>query len=356
MKILMVVNLPFMNDTFVNQREQMCYTFHIRDNTMIIREKILEESKSAQDENALIARICWHYFKEGQTQDVIARHLNITRKKVNRILGEARTSGFVQIILPQAVAVRIDLENALTAKFGLGRVIVVPTPIEGDDVRAMVGSAAGQYISENLPPSGTLGISWGGTIHTAAQNFLPRPEGGDRVVLLCGGLAESTRINPYDNAASVARALNAKCFYVTAPMFASSETLRDALVASEPVRSVLSMAGQLDMALLSAIDLSEQSKALEYGVIDEPSRLSLIEAGAVGDICGHYLDVQGKKVKHPLAQRVINPTIEDLKKTGQLVLAAGGTHKYAIILAAIRAGLCHVLICDENVAKALLAA
>ena len=107
------------------------------------------------------------------------------------------------------------------------------------------------------------------------------------------------------------------------------------------------------MALLSAIDLSDQSKALEYGVIDEPSRLSLIEAGAVGDICGHYLDAEGETVKHPLAQRVINPSIADLKKTGQLVLAAGGIYKYAIILAAIRAGLCHVLICDENVAKAL---
>lgn len=320
---------------------------------MNMREKILEESKSTQEENALVARICWHYFKEGQTQDVIARHLNITRKKVNRILGEARTSGFVQIILPQAVAVRNDLENILTAKYGLSRVIVVPAPIEGDDVRAMVGSAAGQYVSENLPPSGTLGISWGGTIHTAAQNFLPRSTGGDRVVLLCGGLAESTSINPYDNAASVARALDAKCFYITAPMFASSEMLRDALVASEPVKSVLTMAGQLDMALLSAIDLSDQSKALEYGVIDEPSRLSLIEAGAVGDICGHYLDAEGETVKHPLAQRVINPSIADLKKTGQLVLAAGGIYKYAIILAAIRAGLCHVLICDENVAKAL---
>ncbi|RPH30209.1 sugar-binding transcriptional regulator [Buttiauxella warmboldiae] len=323
---------------------------------MIIREKILQESQITQNENALIARICWHYFREGQTQDVIARHLNITRKKVNRILGEARTSGFVQIILPQAVAVRNDLENTLSAKYNLSRVIVVPAPIAGDDVREMVGAAAGQYVSENLPPSGMLGISWGGTIHSAARHFLPRAAGGDRVVLLCGGLAESTSINPYDNAASVARALEAKCFYITAPMFAPSQALRDALVASEPVKSVLAMAGQLDMALLSAVDLSEQSKALEYGVIDRASRLSLIAAGAVGDICGHYLDAQGKTVIHPLAQRVINPAIADLKKTGQLVLAAGGSHKYAIILAAIRAGLCHVLICDENVAQALAAA
>jgi len=167
----------------------------------------MDDNKEMTEDNALVARICWHYFKEGQTQDVIARHLNITRKKVNRILGEARASGFVQITLPQSVAIRTDLENSLQHRFGLNRAIIVPAPIEGSDVRALVGAAAGQYIAENLPAAGTLGISWGGTIHAAAQSFSPRAEAGDRVVLLCGGLAESTRINPYDNAATVARGL-----------------------------------------------------------------------------------------------------------------------------------------------------
>jgi DNA-binding transcriptional regulator LsrR (DeoR family) len=39
---------------------------------------------------ALTARICWYYFKEGQTQDAIAQRLKTARKRVNRILGEAR--------------------------------------------------------------------------------------------------------------------------------------------------------------------------------------------------------------------------------------------------------------------------
>ncbi len=313
-----------------------------------------EQNPSGADDEALMARICWHYFKEGQTQDAIARHLDITRKRVNRILGAARTSGFVQITLPERAAIRGDLESGLQERYDLRRAIVVPSPIDGVDSRPLVGAAAGQYVSENLPSGGMLGISWGGTIHAASQNFGRRNGTGDRVVLLCGGLAESTNVNPYDNAASVARALNAACHYVTAPMFASSPELRDALVDSEPVRSVLAMAAQLDIGLLSAIDLSGQSKALEYGVIDEVTRLSLIEAGAVGDVCGHYLDAQGNAVEHFLARRVINPAIKELRKARQLVLAAGGLQKTAIILAAIRAGLCQVLICDESVAEALL--
>lgn len=311
------------------------------------------DNNRIENDDALMARICWHYFKEGQTQETIARYLQITRKRVNQILGVARTSGFVQIHLPQDFAVRTDLERQIQEIHGLQRVIVVPTPLAGGDVRSLVGAAAGQYVSENLPSPGMLGISWGGTIHAAAQNFGRRVGHGDRVVLLCGGLAESTMINPYDNAATAARALNARCSYVTAPMFAPTPELRDALVNNEPVKSILGMTGKLDIILLSAIDLSEHSKALEYGVIDDASRLSLLAAGAVGDICGHYLTVQGQPVNHPLARRVINPPLDQLRQVPRRVLAAGSLHKKDIILAALRAGLCNVLICDESVGQAL---
>jgi DNA-binding transcriptional regulator LsrR (DeoR family) len=304
---------------------------------------------------ALMARICWHYFKEGQTQDAIAQRLKLTRKRVNRILGEARESGFVQVSIASPIGACSELEARLVATFGLRQAIVVPSPMAGTDVRAMVGAAAGQYISGRLPPSGALGISWGGTINAAAQNVERRKGQNNRVVLLCGGLAESTLVNPYDNAAMMARALDATCYYITAPMYAQSRELRDALVASEPIRAVLAMVRKLDLALLSAVDLSEQSKPLEYGVISRQVWKSLRDAGAVGDICGHYLDADGRPVDHPLTSRVVNPAFNDLLRVPELVLAAGGPQKVSVILAAIRAKLCHVLITDENTAQALTA-
>ena len=302
---------------------------------------------------ALAARICWYYYKEGQTQDVIARHLKITRKRVNQILGEARESGIVQITIASPTGPCSELEARLLAKFLLRRAIVVPSPVGDMDVRNLVGAAAGRYISEHLPVAGTLGITWGGTINMAAQSIVRRSSEGCRVVLLCGGLAESTAINPYDNAAMMARALRARCYYVTAPMFAPTEQLRDALISSEPVSAVLAMVAELDIALFSAVDLSEQSKALEYGVISRETWRSLREAGAVGDICGHYLDRDGKAVMHSLTRRVIHPSMRVLLGVPERVLAAGGLQKVPIVRAAIRAGLADTLITDENAAIAL---
>jgi DNA-binding transcriptional regulator LsrR (DeoR family) len=318
-------------------------------------EKVETDGDDLQSaDTQVIARICWYYFKEGQTQEAIAQRLGLTRKKVNRILNDARGNGFVQITINSAVGACVELEAGLVRSYGLRRAIVVPSSGAETDVRAVVGAAAGQYVSANLDTGAALGITWGGTINAAAQNVLRRQARQNSVVLMCGGLAKSTRINPYDNAAIFARALDATCYYMTAPMFAETAEIRDALVNSEPVRGVLQMACGVDMALLSAIDLSEQSKALEYGVISSEARQSLLDAGAVGDICGHYLDLHGKPIRHSIVQRTIHPTLDDLRQVPELILAAGGEHKVPIIRSAIQAKLCHVLITDEATALTLL--
>lgn len=312
------------------------------------------EPEAAPGDAALMARICWSYFKEGLTQEAIAQRLGLTRKRVNRILNEARTSGFVQVTINDPIGACAELEARLIERFGLRRAIVVPAPAAGVDVRSVVGSAAGQYVSDHLAPGTSLGITWGGTINAAAQSVLRRHNQGNTVVLLCGGLARSTLINPYDNAAMFARALDATCYYVTAPMLAETASLRQLLVDSEPVREVLKMTRKLDKALLSAVDLSRDSKALEYGVISRETWRSLQAAGAVGDVCGHYLDADGMIIDHPIAHRMVNPPIDDLRSVPELVLAAGGAVKAPIIRGAIHAALCHVLITDEGAANALL--
>ena len=83
-----------------------------------------------------------------------------------------------------------ELEARLQSAFGLRRAIVVPAPADGIDVRTVVGAAAGHYVSSHLSPGASLGITWGGTINTAAQNPQP-PRSGQHLVLLCGGLARA---------------------------------------------------------------------------------------------------------------------------------------------------------------------
>ena len=102
-----------------------------------------ENDAIASTDAQVMARVCWHYFKEGQTQDEIAKRLGLTRKRVNRVLNEARASGFVQITIDSAVSACVGLEARLVEKFGLRRAIVVPSPEPDVDVRTVVGAAGG---------------------------------------------------------------------------------------------------------------------------------------------------------------------------------------------------------------------
>lgn len=313
-----------------------------------VRDPLSIDALEAQ----MAARICWHYFKEGQTQEEVAQRLGLTRKRVNQMIGVALASGLVQISIDAKFAPYIELEARLAERYRLRRAIVVPSPAPGTDVRNVVGAAAGQYLSESLQPEESLAIGWGGTIHAAAQN-LRRGQPGLTIISLVGGLSVSGPINPYDNAAMFARALGATCRYITAPMIADSEEVREALASSQQVAGVLRSIRQADRALLSAIDLTEQSKALEYGVITRAMWNALRKAGAVGDIAGHYIAADGSPVDHEIVRRTIRADLSHLKAIPELILAAGGAHKAPIIAAALAAGLCHILITDAAAAEAL---
>ena len=216
------------------------------------------ETGDSRVDAALVAKICWYYFKEGQTQDAIAQRLKMTRKRVNRILGDARESGFVQITIADPSGQRTELEEELIRKFNLRHAIVVPVPLGGTDVRSFIGAAAARYVAECLPPSGSLGITWGGTINAAAQNLPQRSGDGTRVVLMSGGLAESAPINPYDNATMIARALGARCYYLTAPMFAGG----GAAFALAAAPMLLLIVAQREIVLRSKARFEE--RALEH--------------------------------------------------------------------------------------------
>ena len=80
----------------------------------------------------------------------------------------------MQITINDPMGACAELEARLQAAFGLRRAIVVPAPADGIDVRTVVGAAAGHYVSSHLSPGASLGITWGGTINTAAQSIRSR--------------------------------------------------------------------------------------------------------------------------------------------------------------------------------------
>ena len=91
------------------------------------------------------------------------------------------------------------------------------------------------------------------------------------------------------------------------------------------------------------------------GLITHADVDGLAAAGAVGDICAHWIDAQGRLVDHPLNSRVVALSPDKLKNIPCVVIASGGRTKSQALRGVLKGGMCDVVITDEVTAKAILA-
>ncbi|TQI74524.1 transcriptional regulator [Bosea sp. AK1] len=300
-------------------------------------------------------RAAWLYYVEGLTQEQIAEALGLSRIKVIRMLAAARSEGLVKIRIDARSARQAGLERGLVTAFGLKEAVVVPAARDAASVSALVGYAAGLWLSDKLTDNMSLAVGWGQTLHLALRGMQPRQVEAMSVVSLLGGLTHSRSINPSAVARRVADMFGADCFQLTAPVFVSNAEIRDALWREPTLRDLLDRARAADVALVSVGDLVPDSTLFREGLLPQSDLAGLKKAGAVGDLVCHFIDAEGELVDHPVNRRIMAVSPADLRGIGLVAIAAGGAHKEHAIRAALRASAAKVLITDEGAAEALLA-
>ena len=297
-------------------------------------------------------RAAWLYFIEGMTQAEVAARLGVNRIMIT----EARRRGEVVIRIESPIAGLVELQNRLEERFGLGRAIVAPCEDENDDPTKVIASAAGAYVTEMMKPNLTVGVGWGRTLHTTLPFVEGRALEGVRVVSLLGGIAQARRFNPAEFAWQFAELFNAEGYLISAPAIVDSAHTKHALLEHCGLDQILQMAEACDVVLLSCGGISSLTTSYRLGHVSEAERLSMIEAGAVGDVLYNFLDAQGVPIEHPVNDRSISLSMERLKRVPQKVLISGGAEKTEIMLATLKSLHPSVLITDEYTATRLLEA
>lgn len=304
----------------------------------------------------LRVRAAWLYYVEDMTQEQIARHMNVSRAKVIRLLAAARETGIVRIRIDGRASAQVALERQLVATFGLAEAIVVPAPADEGEVATVVGHAAGIYLSDQVHDGMSLGVGWGATLHMSLKALGSQAAQRLSVVSLLGGMTHSRAVNPSAVARRMADAFGADCYQLTAPVVVADESIRAALWTEPGLRELLERARGVDLALVSVGDVSEEATLFREGLLPRSTLASLRAAGAVGDVLCHFIDAEGKVVDHPVNRRVVAVGLEDLRRVPKIIVAAGGRRKVAAIRAALKTTGAGVLITDESAAKGLLRA
>ena len=309
------------------------------------------ENPTADD---LVTRIAWLYHVEGLRQEDIANLLGLSRSRVLRALSHARSTGVVDIKVAVPVSRCIKLERLLETRLGLERAIVIPQPKQVRDTSILIGRALASYTDQIVSDGMIIGTGWGHTLQSGLENVRKRELSGVKVISMMG--CESVRgFNPSEVAWRFAGRLSAECSFPHTPFFAPDERSRESLSSHPGIQSIFESASAFDLAIVSTEELSPLSTITKYLPRGGKEIVELQQQGAVGEVLGRFIGVDGRIIDHPLNALVLALHPDALTNAKKRVLAAGGWSNYAAICGALKLIKPHVLITDEVFAVQLSA-
>ena len=295
------------------------------------------------------------YYVEEMTQNAIAEALGIGRITVVRLLAEARAANDVRITLNREIADLAGLEIETQKRYGIAEVVVAPLSQAGEDARAVIAAAAGEYVSRLLQPDMKIGLGWGETLSRMLGFLDGKPVPRLSVVSLLGGIRRARAANPAECAWEFSRVYMADCYMLSAPAIVDSRETKRALIERCSLGDVYEIARALDAVVVGVGAGASFEAARSYGLVSAEEVAELRARGAIGNILYNFFDADGCLVDHPVNARVMSIPIESLRAASQRVMVAGGAEKVEAIVAASRLLRPTTLVTDEATAKAMMA-
>ncbi|WP_329886202.1 sugar-binding transcriptional regulator [Pseudoramibacter faecis] len=299
----------------------------------------------------LYIKIAHLYYTMGETQDEIAKKLNMTRQKVNRMIGELQKLGVVTIRVNGFGDTNIETASLIENHFELKQVIVADTYGEKNFL-PMLAARAAIYLESAIKQKMNIGVSWGITLAETIKHmsYLNRSE--CQVVQMVGAENNDQKsIKSDEIARALANKLDCACKILYSPVILASPQAKKLLMA-EPViqKSFASMEG-CDMAVFGIGQLNKNASLSRRHLLSELELKGLNDAGYIGDICINPIKQDGEWRGCELRNRVVSADMNLLKKIPNVVAIAGGKDKMNAVIGCLNSGVIDTLIIDDETAQ-----
>ena len=336
------------------------------------------------------------YYVQGETMEVIAHHLGVSRSTVSRLLARARQEGVVRVSLVQPGGAG-SLEGRMAQVFGV-RTHIVPVREGTTEIHrlqqvasvaaahmvdligalAEQGGAEGAGAPESGGPEGenrgaaggagrdvgaggvVVGVAWGTTMSEVSAALPSRSVPGLTVVQL-NGASDPVREGPSagEVLSRMRLSLGARTISFPVPAFFDHVATREAMWSERSVKRVLSVARRASLAVfgvgaLDALNGALPSQVYEGGHLTARDQGVLRRQNVVGDVCTVLLRVDGSWRDVTLNARATGPTPAQLARIPRRLCVAAGTGKARALLAALRARTATDLVVDDATARAVL--
>lgn len=306
----------------------------------------------------LAIRAAWLSFVGGCTQGDIAARLDISPAKVHRLIAHAQRAGYVRFQIEGRPLECLEYEEAFSRRFGLNNCVVAPdlSSSANDEEAAIraVGAAAGNLLASILSSTDIrqIGVGMGRTLK-AAVAAMPRVMREElSVVSISGSLTRRLSANPYDVVQLLAERSGGEGYYLPVPYLAATVAERDMFLKQPSVQDLLARARRSDTFVVGIGSIGDDGHLVRMGLISKDEQRDLQASGAVGDLMGRFVDIDGGAVPATLSEQAVGLGFEEVRGARVLALA-GGVSKTAATLSALRTGVITDLVVDEALAQSL---
>jgi len=318
-------------------------------------KKTTAKNQEFSSEVELLTRVASLYYIEDRTQAEIAKQLGLSRPKVGRLLQKAREQEIVQIRINAHPSLSLQLESELLKRFALKGTLLVGDQRDVDTERMLLARMVADYIARNAKAGDVVAVGMGRNVGAVPEQIAPTVPRAVTIISAMGGSAlVAPPINPNDICRRMAEALGGRSEGLYAPAYAESKEVRDYFMSHEDIAQTLDRARRANMALVGIGDARNESAVVQMGCFSVQDMMHLREAGAVGDILGHFFDVQGVLIERGMTDRTIGLSFDDLCHIPCVIGIASEPEKKLSILGALRSGMIDVLATSVSNARTLL--
>ena len=304
----------------------------------------------------LAIRAAWLSFVGGRTQGEIAKQLGMSPAKVHRLIAHAQKAGYVKFQIEGRPLECLELEERIADEFKLNSCTIAPDLGGGDmegAIRAVAVSAA--HILSDVVSSNSvrrIGVGMGRTIKAAVE-AMPRVNRPDlEIISISGSLTRTLAANPFDVVQRMQERTGGEGYYLPVPYFAESQEEKDMFLGQRSVQNLMERARGSDVFIVGIGSVENEGHLIQRGMISKEEQADLMESGAVSDLMGRFLTIDGKIAPVSLGDCAVSLHFNEVQGA-RLIALAGGESKVDAALAALRAGVITDLVADETLARVL---
>ena len=301
----------------------------------------------------------YYLYEKGYTQTEIAKMLNISRVTLGKLLDEAKAEGMIKIeIVDVRGSMRVlQMEEQLKQMFHLQDIKLIDCQnLDREASLRRIAFEAASYFDQQLESRMKIGLTWGRTLNSVIEQLPDNQSVRDLTVYtLLGGSSSSSDFQPTFLAQQIIRKYGGSANMLNAPFMCQSAELCQAIKQEPQIADVLRASRDLDMTIVGIGEEPVRGALYLSDYPFDPATINeLVDAGAVGDICGNFFDINGKLCETSLTKRIISIDLNDLHHHKKVVGVGGGSAKVRSVLGALRGQYLDVLITDVKTAEEVL--